>query len=102
MKKRDIKIAVLAEEPLGWGSGKHFFPAILDGYTWKGEKADYTFHAEYICDKEIIKGKLNLSDFDVLLVPGGGVGDGESIVKGLTFLPSVRNSSENSFSNSIF
>ena len=25
-----IKIAILAEEPLGWGSGKHYFPVILN------------------------------------------------------------------------
>ena len=90
MDEKNIKIAILAEEPLGWGSGKHIFPAILDGYTWKGEKINYTFHTEYIYDKDIIRGRLNFSNFDVLLVPGGGVGDGQSIVKGLTFLPRVR------------
>ena len=28
-----IKIAILADEPLGWGSGKRYFPAILDNYS---------------------------------------------------------------------
>jgi hypothetical protein len=31
---------------------------------------------KYIFDKDIVKGRLNTSEFDVLLVPGGGVGDG--------------------------
>ena len=85
-----IRIAILAEEPIGWGSGKHYFPIILNNYSWIVKNKTYKFIANYIFDKDILKGKLNTSDFDVLLVPGGGVGDGESIVKGLTFLRSVR------------
>ena len=30
-----IRIAILAEEPLRWGSGKHYFPVILNNYSWK-------------------------------------------------------------------
>ncbi len=85
-----IRVAILAEEPMGWGSGKHYFPVILDGYTWIKENKTYTFSTKYILDKDILKGKLIASDFDVLLIPGGGVGDGQSIMKGFTFLPKVR------------
>ena len=28
-EERLIRVAILAEEPLGWGSGKHFFPIIF-------------------------------------------------------------------------
>ncbi|HDM66922.1 MAG TPA: hypothetical protein ENG62_00860 [Thermoplasmatales archaeon] len=87
---RVIKVAVLAEEPIGWGSGKHYFPLILDGYTWKSGGRVYRFSTSYIFDRDILRGGLNTSNYDVLLVPGGGVGDGESVVKGFTFLPSVR------------
>jgi len=89
-QKKIIKVAILAEEPIGWGSGKHYFPLILDGYCWKGGDFSYIINTEYILDKEIINGKLNTSDFDVLLIPGGGVGDSESIMKGFTFLRSVK------------
>ena len=85
-----IRVAILAEEPVGWGSGKHFFPVILDGYTWTVEDTSYRFSTKYIFDKDILNGRLNKLDFDVLLVPGGGVGDGQSIMKGFTFLPKVR------------
>jgi hypothetical protein len=92
MKNKTIKIriAILAEEPMGWGSGKHFFQIILDGYSWKIEDKKYSFSSKYIFDNDILKGKLNTSNFDVLLIPGGGVGDAHSIIKGFTFLPKVR------------
>lgn len=85
-----IKIAILAEEPLGWGSGKHYFPVILNDYRWNKKNNYYRFSTEYIFDKDIIKGKLKTSNYDVLLVPGGGVGDGEAIVKGFSFSNKVR------------
>ena len=87
---RIIRVAILAEEPLGWGSGKHFFPIILQNYTWTIHKKTYTFNVKYIFDKDIIKGRLNTSEFDVLLVPGGGVGDGQAIMKGFIFSRKVR------------
>lgn len=85
-----MKVAILAEEPLGWGSGKHYFPTILDGYSWSVDGRSYCFATEYIYDKDILKGRLNINNFDILLVPGGGVGDGEAVTKALTFLGSVR------------
>ena len=86
----EIRVAILAEEPLGWGSGKHFFPEILNGYSWKKGNVSYKIRSEYIYDKDILKGKLDNSYFDVLLVPGGGIGDGEAVVKGFTFFPKVK------------
>lgn len=85
-----IKVAILAEEPLGWGSGKHYFPVILDGYTWNIGDKSFKFSTEYIFDKDILHGRLNVSNYDVLLVPGGGVGDGEAIVKGFNVSRKVR------------
>jgi putative intracellular protease/amidase len=85
-----IKVAILAEEPMGWGSGKHFFPIILNDYSWKKDNKIYKFNVEYIFDKDILMGRLNKSEFDVLLVPGGGVGDGQSIMKGFNFSIKVR------------
>ena len=94
MKKNNehhcIRVAILAEEPIGWGSGKHYFPIILDEYIWRIKDKSYKFSTKYIFDRDIVEGKLNTKDFDVFLVPGGGVGDGESIMKGFTFLPKVR------------
>lgn len=89
-QNRIIRVAILAEEPLGWGSGKHFFSIILQDYTWTIHKKTYTFQVKYIYDKDIINGKLNTSEFDVLLVPGGGVGDGQAVMKGFVFSYKVR------------
>ncbi len=90
LQSRIIRVAILAEEPLGWGSGKHFFPIILQNYTWMIHKKTYTFQVKYIFDKDIIKGQLNTSEFDVLLVPGGGVGDGHAVTKGFILLNKTR------------
>jgi hypothetical protein len=81
-KIKNIKIAILAEEPLGWGSGKHYFPIILNDYSWIVGGVKYCFKTTFIYDKDIIRGKLNINNYDVLLIPGGGVGDGEAVVKG--------------------
>ena len=90
LKEKTIKVAILAEEPMGWPSGKHYFPIILNKYTWKSGSTTYKFSTEYIYDKDIIEGKLSIFNFDVLLVPGGGVGDAEAIVKSFNFLRKVR------------
>jgi hypothetical protein len=85
-----IRVAILAEEPLGWGSGKHFFPVILHNYTWKICNKTYTFTVKYIFDKDILQGRLNTKEYDVLLVPGGGVGDGLAVIKGFTVSRNIR------------
>jgi hypothetical protein len=85
-----IRVAILSEEPLGWGSGKQYFPMILNDYSWNKHGNTYTIQTTYISDKEIVNGKLTRDLFDVLLAPGGGVGDGEAVAKGFTFLPKVR------------
>ncbi|MBS3777904.1 MAG: hypothetical protein KGY50_01270 [Candidatus Thermoplasmatota archaeon] len=87
---RSIKIAILAEEPIGWKSGIHYFMTILDGYFWHGKNQDYKITAEYVYDKDITKNKLLNSNFDVLLVPGGGVGDGECLTKGFKRIPWIK------------
>ena len=80
-----IKIAVLASESLGWGSGKHYFPMILNGYSWESRDNKYRFVTEYIYDEDIIKGRLSINNYNILIVPGGGVGDSEAVLKGFTF-----------------
>jgi len=86
----EINVAILYEEPVGWGSGKCLFKAALDNYQWTVGNKHYMFVVSEIYDKDIIRGKLNTNNFDMLLVPGGGVGDGESWVKGFYRLPKAR------------
>ena len=89
-KTHILNIAILAEEPLKWGSGKHYFPIILNNYTWSVDKKTYILKTDYVTDKDILEYKLNTTKYDVLLIPGGGVGDGECIAKGFSFLPKVK------------
>jgi len=86
----EINVAILYEEPVGWGSGKSLFKTALENYQWTVGNKHYMFVVSEIYDKDIIRGKLNTKDFDILLVPGGGVGDGESWVKGFYRLPKAR------------
>jgi len=88
-QKRIIHVAILSDEPLGWASGKHYFPMILNDYSWQKNNFTYQIKTTYITDKGIINGLLKPDRYDVLLVPGGGVGDGEAVAKGFTFLPRV-------------
>jgi len=85
-----IRVALLAEEPLGWGSGKHFFPIILHNYSWTKKNVTYRFIVKDIFDHDVLQGRLTTSEFDVLLVPGGGVGDGHAIMKGFRFSNKAR------------
>lgn len=89
-KKRIIRVGILAQEPLGWGSGKHFFPVILQGYTWTSQNVTYAMETTYLFDKDIMQKRLRAEEFDVLLVPGGGVGDGLAMMKGFWFSRRVR------------
>jgi hypothetical protein len=87
---RTIRVALLAEEPLGWGSGKHFFPVILHEYFWVSHTTTYRIIVKNIFDTDILQGRLTTSEFDVLLVPGGGVGDGHAVMKGFQLLRKVK------------
>jgi len=87
---RTIKVGILAEEPLFWGSRKHYHEIVLDGYKWTSKNNTYRFSTTYLYDKDILEGKLDISNFDVFLIPGGGVGNNEALLKGFNILPSVR------------
>lgn len=89
-KKIIISVAILADEPLGWGSGKHYFPVILNNYTWEKDGITYQFKTQYIHDKDILAGGLTTSNYQVLLAPGGGVGDGHAVMKAFAFSQKVR------------
>jgi hypothetical protein len=89
-QRRVIRVAILAEELLGLGSGRQMFPEILQNYSWVIEDKTYSIITQYIFDKDILQGRLTTKDFDVFLVPGGGVGDGHAITNELHFLKSAR------------
>jgi len=85
------KVAMLGDEPFFWTTcAKRFFKIILDNYEWTKNNTTYKIKLNEISDKEILTGKLSTANYDVLLIPGGGVGDGHSITKGFKISPRVR------------
>jgi hypothetical protein len=82
-KNKLIRVAVLDAEPLFWKTcAKRFFSVILDDYQWTKNNKVYKISINFLSDKDIIQGNLTKTNYDVLLIPGGGVGDGHSISKG--------------------
>jgi len=92
---KNIKVAVLAEEPFFWGSRKYYHVMILDNYSWKIKGITYKISTKYIYDKDILEGKLNTSNFDVLIVPGGGVGNNQALLKGFNWSRRVKKFKKN-------
>lgn len=85
------KVAMLSDEPFFWTTcAKRFFKIIINNYEWTTNLTTYKLKLDEISDKEILKGKLSTANYDVLLIPGGGVGDGHSITKGFKISPRVR------------
>ncbi len=83
IKTKIIRIAILKSEPLFWTTASiNFFNVILNNYTWKKNNSTYNMISKELSDKDILNGELNNINFDILLIPGGGVGDGHSITKG--------------------
>jgi glutamine amidotransferase-like uncharacterized protein len=85
-----IKIAILSKEPFFWKSRKYYHYAILNNYTWRTHNNNYRISVKYVNDKDIIKGKLILDNFNVLLVPGGGVGNNQALLKGFNCFRKIR------------
>ncbi len=79
-----INIALFADEKLGWGSGRHLFNYLLDEYQWNVGNKTYKFKITEIFDEDILKGKLTVNNYDIFLCPGGGIGDANSAVRGIT------------------
>jgi len=96
IETKNIRVAILWEEPsriLG-GGGKWLFPLILN-YSWVVGNRSYKFVTTPIFDKDILRGELNTDNYDVLVAPGGGVGDGEALAKGFYRLPKVKKWKDN-------
>jgi len=69
---KTIKVAILEAEPLFWATcAKRFFSVILDDYQWTKNNTTYKITTTLLSDKDILKGELTTSNFDVLLIPGG-------------------------------
>jgi len=87
---KEIKVAMLAEFPFfGWGELLPLHVAAVDTYQWTVGNMTYKFNLTKIYDQDIINGNLTINKYDVLLVPGGGVGDGEAWTKGFYRFPRV-------------
>jgi len=85
---KEVRVAMLSEFPIsGWGEALPFFIAALKDYQWAVTGSIYKFNLTKIYDKDILSGKLTTANYDMLLVPGGGVGDSEAWTKGFSHIP---------------
>jgi len=79
----DLQVAIYSDVPLGWDvNAPDDYFLILEDYQWTVGNKTYKFVTTPIFDENILDGSINIDNYDVLLVPGGGVGDEQSIVKG--------------------
>jgi len=91
LETKEIRVAILFEQPVGSliGTAKGTFLEILYN-PWVVGNRSYRFITTPIYDKDILNGELNTDNYDVLIGPGGDVGDGEAIAKGFYRLPKVK------------
>jgi hypothetical protein len=90
-KVEEIRVAMLAEFPFfGWIELLPLYVAAIDRYQWTVGNITYKFNLTKIYDQDILDGILTTKNYDLLLVPGGGVGDGEAWTKGFYQLPRVK------------
>ena len=76
----EISVAILAGERL-LVSRIEYFIDILTDYEWIVGNTKYHFNVNFVLDKDIILGNLKTKSYDMIVVPGGGVGDGESVAR---------------------
>lgn len=82
-----IKVAVLTGDKL-ITSGYDIFLKMLTDYQWIAGNIDYRLDVKKITDVDIFLGRLNTKNYDLVVVPGGGIGDGEACAR---CFPTLRN-----------
>ena len=79
----DVRVALYSEIPLGWDVlAADWYISVLDNYQWIVGNKIYRVVLTKIYDEDILEGRLTTENFDMILVPGGGVGDEQAVVKG--------------------
>ena len=77
----EISIAVLTQERGWWARDLIFFKDLLCDYKWIVGVKQYIFDVNLIVDDDILKGNLNLDNYDMIVMAGGAIGDGEAFVR---------------------
>jgi len=89
VKTQYIKVAILTGDKLIISRAPYFIEMLTD-YQWIVGSNLYRFVVDPIIDDDILKGKLNTDNYDVIVVPGGGVGDGEALVRCYPSLENIK------------
>jgi len=79
LNQKDIKVAILTVKGIKSPAETTF--KMLPDYEWIAGETKYRFHVQVVDEKDIIKKKLNTNNFDLIVVPGGEVGDGQAMKK---------------------
>jgi len=88
LNSNPVNVAILTEERGWWGRDLLFFKDMLQNYRWIVGNNLYFFNVVLLTDEDILKKKLDIKTFDMLLMAGGAVGDGEAFVR---WKPNVEN-----------
>lgn len=84
-----IRIALYAEDVIIY-SGVDLHLRILNQYQWTVGTITYQFDVTPIYDKDIYRGTLTTTNYDVLFMPGGGGGGYVTLTKSHSNLPLVK------------
>ncbi len=76
-----IKIALLSQPRILDSNDAKNFEIELTDYQWISGNTTYIFNVTSIDDDDVLDGRLTVDNFDVLVVPGGSIGDGEAFVR---------------------
>lgn len=76
-----IRIAILASERIFVAHEYTKFIRELTDYQWVAGDRLYTCNVTLVYDTDVLQGNINTDNYDVIVVPGGTVGDGESFVR---------------------
>jgi hypothetical protein len=84
----DLRVALYAEDII-LSSGFDLFMTILNNYNWQVGDTMYRFVVSPLRDSDIYKGRLDIKNFDIFIMPGGGGGGYATITKAYTNIPRV-------------
>jgi glutamine amidotransferase-like uncharacterized protein len=83
-----VRIALLAQARVLDSNDARNFENEFTEYQWIAGNTKYIFNVTLLNDDDIFKGYLTTDNYDLLVVPGGSIGDGESFVR---CFPTLRN-----------
>jgi hypothetical protein len=81
LESKIVKIALLSKERFINSTDVIDFQNALTNYQWIVGNKKYILNVTSVYDRDVYTGQINTNNYDLIVVPGGSVGDGESFVR---------------------